>query len=57
MGSGFRVARWPDDLIGMAPRAEAVENLLDLDSEDVVRVVGIHGMGRDREDDSCCSYV
>ncbi|KAF7830375.1 uncharacterized protein G2W53_012708 [Senna tora] len=41
----------------MAPRAEAVENLLDLNSKDVVRVVEIHGMGRDREDDSCCSYV
>ncbi|KAF7815505.1 L-ascorbate oxidase-like [Senna tora] len=45
------------DLIRMAPHAEAVENLLDLDYEDVVRVVEIHGMGRDREDDSCCSYV
>ncbi|KAF7822889.1 TMV resistance protein N isoform X1 [Senna tora] len=42
---GHKFSAFADDLIGMAPRAEAVENLLDLDSEDVVRVVGIHGMG------------
>ncbi|KAF7843598.1 TMV resistance protein N-like [Senna tora] len=42
---GHKFSVFADDLIGMAPRAEAVENLLDLDSEDVVCVVGIHGMG------------
>ncbi|KAF7842352.1 TMV resistance protein N-like [Senna tora] len=33
-----------DDPIGMETRAEAVENLLHLDSKDVVCVVGTHGM-------------
>ncbi|KAF7811567.1 TMV resistance protein N isoform X1 [Senna tora] len=43
--SALHHSAFADDLIGMAPRAEAVENLLDLNSEDVIRVVGIHGMG------------
>ncbi|KAK4286066.1 hypothetical protein QN277_002677 [Acacia crassicarpa] len=40
---GHRFSSLADDLVGMQPRAEAFENLLDLESEDV-RKVGMWGM-------------
>jgi len=43
---GIKTSTLPGDKVGMHSRVEELENLLNLDSDDDVRVVGIYGMGR-----------
>jgi len=42
---GNKFSTLPDDIVGMHSRVEELENLLNLDSDDDVLVVGIWGMG------------
>jgi len=42
---GIKTSTLPGDKVGMHSRVEEIENLLNLDSDDDVRVVGIYGMG------------